>query len=105
LPGTTLNLGPGAWSPDGRGIAVQSWDEAHPDRDGMYLIDSDEGGHRVRLTKERDGVNHLPSDFSPDGTHLVFLEEHTDTEGAGQLPPTPDTAGLRSRERFGALLA
>jgi hypothetical protein len=61
------------------------------------------------------GVNHLPSDFSPDGKRLVFIEEHTDTQSAGQLfnhgrhragsPPTPDTTGLRSRERFGALLA
>jgi WD40-like Beta Propeller Repeat len=108
----TLNLGPGAWSPDGSRIAVQGWDKAHPNRDGMYLVDSDDGGHRVRLTKERDGVNHSPSDFSPDGKRLVFLEEHTDTQGAGQLfimdiarqgrprPLTPPDFGANGSARF-----
>jgi hypothetical protein len=35
LPPGTLNLGPGAWTPDGRRIAVQGWDDTHPARSGM----------------------------------------------------------------------
>lgn len=100
LPGTTLSLGPGAWSPDGRRIAVQGWDESRPKRDGLYLVDSADGGHLTRLTHESDGVSHVPGDFSPDGQSLVFIEEHDDAPSTGQLfilnlteggPPRPLT--------------
>jgi hypothetical protein len=30
LPDETINLGPGAWSPDGKSIAFQVWDEQNP---------------------------------------------------------------------------
>lgn len=85
LPGRTLNLGPGAWSPDGKRIAVQGWDESDSGKDGMYLVDSDDGGHRVRLTHEADGRNHLPSDFSPDGRWLIFNNENTSMQSQGNL--------------------
>ena len=85
LPGRTLNLGPGAWSPDGKRIAVQGWDETDPGKDGMYLVDSDDGGHRVRLTHEADGRNHLPGDVSPNGRWLVFNNENTSMQSQGDL--------------------
>ena len=85
LPGSTLNLGPGAWSPDGKRIAVQGWDGTDPSKDGLYLVDSDDGGHRVRLTHEADGRNHLPGDFSPDGRWLAFNNENTTMQSQGNL--------------------
>lgn len=76
LPPGTLNLGPGAWTPDGRRIVVQGWDDTHPTRSGMYLIDAADGGHRVRLTHEPPDTNDNPGDVSPDGHLLTFLREH-----------------------------
>jgi WD40 repeat protein len=79
LPGGTLNLGPGAWSPDDKRIAVQGWDDTDHSKDGLYLVDSDNGGHRVRLTRAPEGHAHLPGDFSPDGRWLVYGNENAVT--------------------------
>ena len=85
LPDGTLNLGPGAWSPDGKRIAVQGWDDTDHSRDGLYLVDSDDGGHRVRLTRAPEGHAHLPGDFSPNGRWLVFTDENGATPSQGDL--------------------
>jgi Tol biopolymer transport system component len=85
LPGSTLNLGPGAWSPDGRRIAVQGWDDTDHSRDGLYLVDSDDGGHRVRLTHAPEAHAHLSGDFSPNGRWLVFSNEDASTPSQGNL--------------------
>ncbi len=99
LPAGTLNLGPGAWSPDGSRIAVQGWDDKHPDLAGLYLVDATDGGHRVRLTTEPDGVNHAPMDFAPDGRTLVFLAEAGDETSSGRLFTLPlDADGQPSGE-------
>jgi len=75
LPDGTLNLGPGAWSPDDQRIAFEGWDLAHPDRNGIYLADASDGGDRRLLTRPPDGYHDLPLSFSPDGTALLFLRE------------------------------
>ncbi len=85
LPPGTLNLGPGAWSPDGKQIAVQGWDDRHPDQDGIYVVDSADGGQRARWTHEGGQTVHVPVHFSPDGRWLVYLEEHPDTPSDGRL--------------------
>jgi len=41
LPTPTVNLGPGAWSPDDTRITLQGWDDAHPDRNGIYTVQAD----------------------------------------------------------------
>jgi len=75
LPDGTLNLGPGAWSPDDERIAFEGWDLANPDRNGIYLADASDGGGRRRLTSPPDGYRDLPLSFSPAGTAVLFLRE------------------------------
>jgi Tol biopolymer transport system component len=75
LPPGTLNLGPGAWTPDGKQIVVQGWDDTHPAAAGMYLVDSSDGSHPTRLTREPMHTNDVPGDISPDGTLLAFVRE------------------------------
>lgn len=85
LPGGTLNLGPGAWSADDKRIAVQGWDDTDHRKDGLYLVDSDDGGHRIRLTRAPEGHAHVPGDFSPNGRWLVFHNEDAATPSQGDL--------------------
>jgi hypothetical protein len=85
LPGSTLNLGPGAWSPDDKRIAVQGWDDTDHGKDGLYLVDSDNGGHHVRLTRATEGHAHVPGDFSPDRRWLVFPQRRRSHTVPGQL--------------------
>jgi len=68
----TLNLGPGAWVGDGSRIAAEGWDDRHPRRSGIYVVDAADGAHRVRLTGP--GVDRIPGSVSPDGRSLVFVD-------------------------------
>lgn len=83
LPDETINLGPGAWSPDGRSIAFQGWDEQNPGRDGIY-IGSSGGQDLKRVTTAKVGAD-IPGDYSPDGRQLAFFREREDTQGVGSV--------------------
>jgi Tol biopolymer transport system component len=72
LTDPTLNLVPQAWSPDGKRIAFEGWDDSDPSRTGIYTARATDGGDLVRVT-HRPGLAHdMPLDYSPDGTKLVF---------------------------------
>lgn len=68
----TLNLIPQAWSPDGRRIAFEGWDDSRPSRTGVYTAKAADGAGLVRVTR-RPGRHHdIPLDYSPDGMRLVL---------------------------------
>ncbi len=46
----TLQLGYGAWSPDGKRFVTDGWDETRDGRKGLYTRRSADGGDIVRLT-------------------------------------------------------
>jgi Tol biopolymer transport system component len=64
----TLNLGPGAWSPDGKQMAFEGWDDSNPKRNSVYIADVPDGKNLVRLTRNPRDTNDVPMDFSPDGS-------------------------------------
>jgi len=72
LTDPTLNLVPQAWSPDGRRIAYEGWDDAHPDRTGIYTANYPDGTALVRVTTRPGAPHDIPLDYSPDGKQLVF---------------------------------
>ncbi len=74
----TLNFGVGAWSPDGKRLALEGWDDSDPDRNGVYFVGVPDGTGLVRLTKHPD--HDIPMDFSPDGSQIVFLRAEPDTD-------------------------
>ena len=78
LPGRSLNLGPGAWSPDGSRIAFEGWDETNPGRNGIYTADSHDGGDLRRLTSTQQGSHDLPLTYSPDGTWILLYRTAAD---------------------------
>jgi hypothetical protein len=49
LPDATLNLGPGAWSPNGARIAFEGWDETNPGRNGESASEIPSVGQRRPL--------------------------------------------------------
>jgi Tol biopolymer transport system component len=68
----TLNLVPQAWSPDGKRIAFEGWDDSKPSRTGVYTASSTDGRGLRRMTT-RPGLHHdIPLDYSPDGKWLVL---------------------------------
>jgi hypothetical protein len=78
----TLNLVPQAWSPDGRRIAFEGWDDSDPTRTGVYTARVD-GSDLRRVTARAGGPHDIPLDFSPDGRHLVLYRSvHTDPDPA-----------------------
>lgn len=68
----TLNLVPQAWSPDGKRIAFEGWDDSTHSRTGVYIANAADGQGLQRVTT-RPGAHHdIPLDYSPDGKWLVI---------------------------------
>jgi Tol biopolymer transport system component len=82
----TLQLGYGAWSPDGSRFVTDGWDETRDDRKGLYTRRSTDGGDIVRLTDA--GIRYdfpmTPGGYSPDGSKILFFRPSTPAEGDGE---------------------
>jgi Tol biopolymer transport system component len=74
----SLNLGVGAWSPDGKQMALEGWDDSNAARNGVYIVGVPDGKGLARLTSHPD--HDIPMDFSPDGSQIVFLRAEPDTD-------------------------
>jgi Tol biopolymer transport system component len=79
LPDSTLNLGPASgdsWSPDGKRLALQGWDNMDPNsRGGVYTVSATNGSGLERVTSNPYGSSDCPGDYSPDGTRIVFFRQ------------------------------
>jgi Tol biopolymer transport system component len=72
LTDPTLNLVPQAWSPDGRRIAFEGWEDGKPERTGVYTARANDGGGLTRVTTRPGEPHDMPIDYSPDGKQLLF---------------------------------
>jgi Tol biopolymer transport system component len=82
---SSLNLGPGAWSPDDSRIAFEGWDDGNPSLNGLYTADAADGGNRHRLTTTTGALHDIPISYSPDGSRILFWRGPSDTSQPGQL--------------------
>ncbi|MEO3939287.1 hypothetical protein V3N99_21445 [Dermatophilaceae bacterium Soc4.6] len=80
-PGAPPSLPCGIWSPDAQRLACEGFDDAHPDRAGMYTVRASDGLQLVQVTKHRD----VPCSYSPDGTRILFLRLTAEGEEHNQL--------------------
>jgi Tol biopolymer transport system component len=79
-----LNVGCATWSPNGKRLACETWDDKAPARDGVYTISSANGGGLTRLTSNPIGGHDLPGSYSPNGKQLVFTRfDKTGNTGIG----------------------
>jgi Tol biopolymer transport system component len=81
----TLQLGAGAWSPDGRRFLVGGWDDTDPSRGGLYTLGSVEGGGLVRLTDPGDPPSDYGVGYSPDGSRVLFIREKEPYDHSGPM--------------------
>jgi len=81
---SSLNLGPGAWSPDDSRIAFEGWDDSNASLNGLYTADAADGGNRHRLTSTTGGLHDIPISYSPDGSKILIQRSST-TSDYGQL--------------------
>ena len=93
LPGTSLNLGPGAWSPDGRRIAFEGWD-ARGKQNGLYTGGALDGSGLRRLTTAPGRSHDVPLVYSPDGAWILFVRSRTgDGDATADLYAVPSSGG------------
>jgi hypothetical protein len=88
IPDASLNLVCTVWSPDDKRLACEGFDETHPLRNGIYTVNSSDGGALVRLTKTPAKMVDLPGDYSPDGTQFLFKRTTEEDPGPLMLVPT-----------------
>ena len=81
----TLNTGcgTGSWSPDGRRLALETWDDSNPARNGVYTISSADGSGLTRITSNPLGGHDVPGSYSPDGKRIVFIRYDANGHPAG----------------------
>ena len=91
IPDASLNLVCTVWSPDDKRLACEGFDETHPLRNGIYTVNSSDGGGLVRLTKTPANMVDFPGDYSPDGTQFLF--KRTTEEAPGPLMMVPSAGG------------
>jgi Tol biopolymer transport system component len=84
-PDATLGLGCSSWSPDGARFVCEGWDDAHPERIGMYTVRASDGGDLRRLTSPADRQHDIPGGYSPDGTRIAFVHVTSDAKEQGEL--------------------
>jgi Tol biopolymer transport system component len=107
-PDLSLHLACSVWSPDGTRLACDQFEQAtDPSRDGMYTIRSSDGGGLQQVTSNPGGEDTTPCDYSPEGTHIVFIRTLSDgtraldmvnIDGSGLRQITPTATSLTDLE-------
>jgi Tol biopolymer transport system component len=93
----TLNIGcgTGSWSPDGKRLACETWDDSNSARNGIYTISSGDGSGLTRVTANPLGGHDIPGSYSPDGRRIVFLRGDANMNSAGLFVVKTNDGQLR----------
>ena len=76
FPEATFGLGPGAWSPNGREIALEASEADAAGQYGIYVTDADGSSALRRVTTAIAGRTDEVPTFSPDGRSIAFLSRN-----------------------------
>ena len=67
----SLTLAAWDWSPDGKRLLMEGFNDEIPDLHGVYTVRANDGGDLVRLTKPGDAG--IPAAYSPDGSTVLWV--------------------------------
>jgi TolB protein len=87
-PSLNVGCGTGSWSPDGKRLACETWDDSTPAtaaRNGIYTISSADGSGLTRITANPLGGHDVPGSYSPDGKRIVFIRYDANGNSAGMF--------------------
>ena len=76
FPDATFGLGPGAWSPDGRQVALEAVEADAASQYGIYVTDSDGSSALRQVTTAIAGRTDEVPTYSPDGRRIAFLSKN-----------------------------
>jgi Tol biopolymer transport system component len=93
----TLNTGcgTGSWSPDGKLLACETWDDSNPARNGVYTISSADGSGLRRVTSNPLGGHDIPGGWSPNGKRIAFIRFDADGNSVGLFSVKTNTGQVR----------
>jgi Tol biopolymer transport system component len=101
----TLNVGcGGAWSPDDKRLACESWDDSNPSRNGVYTVSTADGSGLKRVTANRVGGHDQPGAYSPTGKRLVFARFDANDNSLGLFVVRTNGKGVRRITPPGTLI-
>ena len=90
IASATLNVACMAWSPDGSTLLCEGWDDAQPDDPpGLFSVDV-ATSDLTRVTTNPLGGHDIPTDYSPDGTQILFAREDPGREALALFVAGPD---------------
>jgi Tol biopolymer transport system component len=81
-------------SPDFKLLACAGFGLTDPSLNGIYTVRTSDGGGLRRLTSDAT-FEDAPGDYSPDGTHLVYVHGSTDLERVGLYVLKTNGTGTR----------
>jgi len=82
-PSLNVGCGTGSWSPNGKLLACESWDDSNPSRNGIYTISATDGSGLTRVTSNPLGGHDIPGSWSPDGKRIVFTRHDANGNSVG----------------------
>jgi hypothetical protein len=97
-PNPLLNLGCNTWSPDDTRLAVEGFNDEHPELTGIYTVRSSDGGDLMRVTPVGATPSVVIGDYSPDGTRITFLSNSANGRGGSSAVFTVNTDGTGLRQ-------
>jgi hypothetical protein len=102
----TLNIGcgTGTWSPDGRWLFCEAWDDSNPARNGIYKMRAANGRGLQRVTSNPVGGHDIPGSFSPNGERIVFVRFDQDGNSVGLFTVHRDRSHVHQIMSAGTLL-
>lgn len=80
---------PRAWSPDDALVALETWSDTDPTRNGIALAPEGRGACAIQIAGAHDDV---PIAFSPDGTRLLFVRITDGEQGTLMELTVPDVS-------------
>jgi Tol biopolymer transport system component len=71
----TLNLAAAGWSPDGKRIMFEGWDDSDLSRTGLYVSEGFSLAEATPVQITQAPVHDVPLQWSPDGTRLLLIRD------------------------------